>query len=161
MCHLYEQLRHWLRRARVKTNICLPLPSMPPSNLPTHRRHRNLPDFATQMLAGMPKSEPRYILFPLILLEMFLQLNWSPPVINSIDWTWLGIANTGLYKVHQLTVHVRANSKPWEKELSADLRNRIVKLKCWQVCPKVSRGTFCFHWYCLRCFYNLIGVHLW
>ena len=60
-----------------------------------------------------PKSELRCILFPLILLEMFLQLNWSPPVINSIDWTWLGIANTCLYKVPQLTVHVRANSKPW------------------------------------------------
>ena len=27
--------------------------------------------------------------------------------------TWLGIANTCLYKVPQLTVHVRANSKPW------------------------------------------------
>ena len=100
MCHLYEQLRHWLRRARVKTNICLPLPSMPPSNLPTHRRHRNLPDFATQMLAGMPKSEPRYILFPLILLEMFLQLNWSPPVIHSIDWTWLGIATPAYIRSH-------------------------------------------------------------
>ena len=27
------------------------------------------------------------ILFPLIILEMFLQLDWSPPVVNSIDWT--------------------------------------------------------------------------
>jgi hypothetical protein len=26
-------------------------------------------------------------LFPLIILEMFLQLDWSPPVVNSIDWT--------------------------------------------------------------------------
>ena len=28
----------------------------------------------------------RYILFALIILEMFLQLDWSPPVVNSIDW---------------------------------------------------------------------------
>jgi len=31
--------------------------------------------------------ELRCILFPLIILEMFLQLDWSPPVVNSIDWT--------------------------------------------------------------------------
>ena len=31
--------------------------------------------------------ELRYILFPLIVLEMFLQLDWSPPMVNSIDWT--------------------------------------------------------------------------
>src|SRR4029434_6926434 len=30
---------------------CPPLPSMPPSNLPTHRR--KLPDFATQMFATL------------------------------------------------------------------------------------------------------------
>ena len=33
------------------------------------------------------KIELRCILFPLIILEMFLQLNWSPPVVNSVDWT--------------------------------------------------------------------------
>jgi hypothetical protein len=31
--------------------------------------------------------ELRCILFPLIILEMFLELDWSPPVVNSIDWT--------------------------------------------------------------------------
>jgi hypothetical protein len=31
--------------------------------------------------------ELRCILFPLFILEMFLQLDWSPPVVNSIDWT--------------------------------------------------------------------------
>ena len=31
--------------------------------------------------------ELRCILFPLIILEMLLQLDWSPPVVNSIDWT--------------------------------------------------------------------------
>ena len=34
--------------------------------------------------------ELRSILFPLIILEMFLQLDWSPPVVNSIYWTWFG-----------------------------------------------------------------------
>ena len=33
------------------------------------------------------KIELRCILFPLIILEMFLQLDWSPLVVNSIDWT--------------------------------------------------------------------------
>jgi hypothetical protein len=31
--------------------------------------------------------ELRCILFPLIILEMFLQLDWSPPVVNLIDST--------------------------------------------------------------------------
>ena len=44
---------------------------------------------------------------------MFLQLDWSPPVINSIDCTWFGKAHTCQYKVPQLTVHVRAKTKPW------------------------------------------------
>ena len=44
---------------------------------------------------------------------MFLQLDWSPPVVHSIDWTWFGKAHTCLYKVPQLTVHVRAKAKPW------------------------------------------------
>ena len=57
------------------------------------------------------KIELRCILFPLIILEMFLQLNWSPPVVNSVDWTWFGKAHTCLYKVPQLTVHVRAQTK--------------------------------------------------
>ena len=56
--------------------------------------------------------ELRCILLPLIILEMFLQLDWSPPVVNSIDWTRYGKAHTCLYKVPQLTVHVRAKPKP-------------------------------------------------
>ena len=55
--------------------------------------------------------ERRCILFPLIILEMFLQLNWSSPVVNSIDWKLFGKAHTCLYKVPQLTVHVRAKTK--------------------------------------------------
>ena len=43
--------------------------------------------------------ELRCILFPLITLEMFLQLDWSPPpVVNWIDWTWFGKAHICLYK---------------------------------------------------------------
>ena len=39
------------------------------------------------------------ILFALIIIEMFLQLDWSPPVVNTIDWTWFGKEYTCLYKV--------------------------------------------------------------
>jgi hypothetical protein len=31
--------------------------------------------------------ELRCIMFPLIIPEMFLQLDWSPSVVKSIDWT--------------------------------------------------------------------------
>jgi hypothetical protein len=55
-------------------------------------------------------------MFPLIILEMFLQLDWSPPVVNSTDCTWCGKARTCLYKVRQLTVHVRAKTKPWGRK---------------------------------------------
>ncbi len=59
------------------------------------------------------KIKLRCILFPLIILEMILQLDWSPPVVNSVDWTWFGKAHTCLYKVPQLAVHVSAQTKPW------------------------------------------------
>ena len=48
-----------------------------------------------------------------IIIEMFLQLDWSPPVVNSIEWTWFGQAHTCLCKVPQLTVHVRVKTKSW------------------------------------------------
>ena len=68
--------------------------------------------------------ELRCILFPLIILEMFLQLDWSTPVVNSIDWT---------YKVPQLTVHVRAKTKAiTSKELSKERRDRIVSREGYQ-----------------------------
>ena len=41
---------------------------------------------------------------------MFLQLDQSPPVVNSVDWTWFGKEYTCLYKVPWLTVHVRAKT---------------------------------------------------
>ena len=61
-----------------------------------------------QTLCYESRIELSCILFPLIILEMFLQLDWSPLVVNSIDWTWFGKAHTCSYKVPQLTAHVRA-----------------------------------------------------
>ena len=75
--------------------------------------------------------ELRCILFPLIILEMFLQLDWSPSVVNSIDWTWFGKAHTCLYKVPQLTVHVR------EKRLEVE---GIVRRAPRQDCAGVASG---------------------
>jgi hypothetical protein len=42
--------------------------------------------------------------------KLFLQLDWSPAVVNSTDWTRFGKAQTYLYKIPELTVHVRANT---------------------------------------------------
>ena len=51
----------------------------------------------------------------------------TPPVENAIDWTCFGKAHAGLYKVPQLTVHVRAKTKPWG----------------WRNCPKSSKTGLC------------------
>lgn len=42
------------------------------------------------------KIKLRFILFPLYIVEMFLQLTWSPPVVNSVDGTWSGKAQAWL-----------------------------------------------------------------
>ena len=60
-----------------------------------------------------------------IILDMSLQLDWSPPVANSIVWTWFRKKHTCLYKVPQLTVHVR-NYTMKSKELSIDIWDRIL-----------------------------------
>ena len=44
------------------------------------------------------ETELKCILFPLSILEMFLELYWSRHVVNSIDWTWFVKAHTCLYK---------------------------------------------------------------
>lgn len=59
----------------------------------------------------MLKIEFRCILFPLILVEMFLQPSESLPVVNPIDWTWFGKAHTCLFKVPQVTMQVGAQIK--------------------------------------------------
>ena len=71
--------------------------------------------------------ELRYIQLPLIILEISLQLDWSPPVANSIDWTGFIKKHTFLYKVPQFTVHVSRNSTMKPRELSVELRDRIVR----------------------------------
>ena len=71
------------------------------------------------------KIELRCILFLLITFKLFLHLDWSPPVVNSIDWTWFGKAHTCLYKVPQLTTCQRKKAMR-SKELSVELRDRIV-----------------------------------
>ena len=67
------------------------------------------------------------ILFPLIILETFLQLDSSRPMVNSIDWTWFGKAHTCLYKVPQSTGACQSKNKAMRsKELSVELWDRIV-----------------------------------
>ena len=50
--------------------------------------------FTFRPFAMRLEIELRCILFPLIILEMFLQLDCSPPVVNSIDETWFDKAHT-------------------------------------------------------------------
>ena len=57
------------------------------------------------------KIELRCILFPLIIHEMFLQLDWSPLVVSSVDWAGFAKAHTCLYAVLQLTMHVKLQTK--------------------------------------------------
>ena len=72
------------------------------------------------------EMELRCILFPLIILEMFLQLDWSPPVVNSIDWTLFGKAHTRLYKGP--TVDSACQQKPSHEVegIALELLDRIV-----------------------------------
>jgi hypothetical protein len=48
---------------------------------------KNINTYLHNPFAMRLKMELRSILFPVIILEMFLQLERSPPVVNSIDWT--------------------------------------------------------------------------
>lgn len=51
----------------------------------------------------------------LIVLEMFLQLIWSPPVVDSPDWTWFGRHTPVYIRPHSCTVHTRAPSMKSKK----------------------------------------------
>jgi hypothetical protein len=62
---------------------------------------------------------------------MFPQLDWSTPVVNSIDWTWFRRAHTCLYKAPQLTVHVRAKTKLWGQIVHRALRQDCVEAQIW------------------------------
>ena len=58
------------------------------------------------------KKKLKCLPFLLIIFKMCLHLYWSPHVENSIDWTLIGKAHTCLCKVSQLTMHIRAKTKP-------------------------------------------------
>jgi hypothetical protein len=58
----------------------------------------------SRIFAMRMEIELRCILFRLTILEMFLQLDCSPLVVNVIDWTWFGKAHTCLHKIPQLKV---------------------------------------------------------
>lgn len=89
-------------------------------------------------LAWNSKIELRCI--PLIILQMFLQPHWTPSVANSVDWTWFGKAHACLYKVPQLAVRVRAQSRrevegivcrsPRHVCLEAQIGGRVQKPVC-------------------------------
>jgi hypothetical protein len=82
--------------------------------------------------------ELRCILFPFVILEMFQQLHWSPPVVNSTDWSKFGKAHTSLYKVSQLTVHVSAKKTSHEVEgiVRKAPRQDYVETQIWGSVPK-------------------------
>ena len=81
--------------------------------IPHNDKVKILTYISIQTFAMRLEIELRWILFTLIILKLFLQLDWSPPVVNSIELIWFGKAHTCLFKVPQLTVHVRAKTKPW------------------------------------------------
>lgn len=54
--------------------------------------------------------ELSYLLFPVIICQMFLTLDWGPPVVNSVDWLWFGKAHTCLYHWPVWAIEVK---RPW------------------------------------------------
>ena len=72
------------------------------------------------------KIELRCILFPLIILEMFLQLNLSPSVVDSVDWTWLERHTPVYIRSHSWQCMSEHKPSMESKKLSVDLRDRIV-----------------------------------
>ena len=64
--------------------------------------------------------ELRCILLPLIILEMFLQLHWTPSAVNSIDWIWHTSVYARSYSRQSKNQAMRL------KELSLVLRDMIM-----------------------------------
>ena len=90
--------------------------------------------------------ELRCIRFPLIVLEMLLQLDWSLSVEKYIGWTSFGKAHTGLFKVPQLTEHVRAKTMPdVEGIVCRAPRQDCVEAQIWGRVPKKESMQ---HWRC-------------
>ncbi|CDQ66566.1 unnamed protein product [Oncorhynchus mykiss] len=74
------------------------------------------------------------ILLPLIILEMFLQLDWSPPVENSVNLTGFGKAHICLYKVPQLSE--QKPSHEVEGIVRRTPRQDCVEAQIWGRVPK-------------------------
>lgn len=89
--------------------------------------HRNMTHVSVSIhtsLAWNPKIELRC--FPLVILQMFLQLHWTPSVVNSVDWTWFGKAHACLYKVPCWRCMSEHKPGVKSKESSANLPDRFV-----------------------------------
>ena len=80
--------------------------------------------------------ELRCILFPLIIFQMFLQLDWSPPGVNSIDWTWFGKAHTCLRSHSWQCMSEQNPSHEVEGIVSRALRQNCVEAQIWWKAPK-------------------------
>ena len=67
-----------------------------------------------------------------------------PPVVNSIDYTWFGKAHTCLFKVPQLTVHVRVSPEvegivhraPRQDCVETQILGRVPKMSAALKVPK-------------------------
>ena len=98
------------------------------------------------------KIELRRILCQLIILEMFLQLDWSPPVVNSIVCTSFGKAHTCLYEVPQLTVNVRQKPSHEVKGIARRAqRKNCVEAQIWGRVPN--------HFCSIKCPQEHSGLH--
>lgn len=77
-----------------------------------------------------------WIHFTLIALEISLELDWSPRVWNSIDWTWF------VFWVPQFPVRTK-NQAAKPKEL--DHCNQVVlRRRCGKGCKTVSKAGYLF-----------------
>ena len=78
--------------------------------------------------------ELRCILFPLIILEMFLQLDWSPPVLNSTGPCLE--RHTPVYIGPTVDIACQSKNQAMRlKELSVELRDR---LRSWEDYQKIA-----------------------
>lgn len=75
-------------------------------------------------LSRKAQMELRWVLLPLTIQEMLLQLQSGPPVVNSVDWTWSRRAHTCLNKDPQ--IHIRAQTKRRVQGVVLSLWRRVV-----------------------------------
>lgn len=95
---------------------------------------------------------------PICLDLLFLHLDRSPPVVNSIDLTWFGTAYICLIKVSLLTMHIGASHEAMRsKELPAVLRDKIVSRQRSREGCKTKQKIFC----CTESPQELSGLYNW